>query len=270
MKRQSLIVVALVSFISFGIRPAHAVITSPDGYWQFDTASNRGKDTSGNSRDVTIHSDPTAPVTFSSGLIGDAMNTNTSPLNNGSSSDSTFNIPANFTMQVWAKFDTLSGEQVLLEKFTSASGPGWTLYKRSGDNGIDFYASGSGSASSAGGIVSTTGAWHQFIARRTTNLLEIFYDGNLTPVATTTLAAGALSSSGNDFRINSRVGLATPVMGALDEVAVWNSSLSNGDITTLYNSGAGVDVNSLLPEPASLGLLALSATAMLHRRRSAR
>jgi hypothetical protein len=276
MKRQVIAIVAVVVFAAF-VQQAGAVIVAPAGYWQFDDNTNRGKDTSGNNRDVTIHSDATAPITFSSGLIGDAMNTNTSPLNNGSRADSTFNIPANFTVQTWAKFDTVNGEQVLVEKFTSASGPGWTFYKRS-DNGIDFYASASGSAGSAANVVGvdddnnsgtpnvTDNLWHQFVARRTGNTLQIFFDG--TSVASSTLAAGTLSFSGNDFRINSRVGLAVPVMGSLDEVAVWNTSLSDSDITTLYNGRAGLDINSALPEPTSFGLLAACAFGFLTRRRA--
>ena len=49
-----------------------------------------------------------------------------------------------------------------------------------------------------------------------------------------------------------------PLKGSADEVAIWSRALTDGEITTLYNGGAGTQV----PEPSTLVLLALALLGM--------
>lgn len=50
--------------------------------------------------------------------------------------------------------------------------------------------------------------------------------------------------------------------GWMDEVALWNQPLSQDNIDWLWNSGTGNSLAAPVPEPATLGLLALGGLAM--------
>jgi len=54
--------------------------------------------------------------------------------------------------------------------------------------------------------------------------------------------------------------------GDLDDVAVWARLLSLNEIQSMHNGGAGAELDVLIPEPATLSVLALGAFAMLKRR----
>src|SRR5262249_34008853 len=140
-------------------------------------------------------------------------------------SDSAFNFGAgDFTIQVWANFYDSSGEQVLIEKFTGSSGPGWTLTKLS-SNQLQFFSNATGGLTSPVQNI-PTGVWHQIIARRSGNTFTILFDDQAV-VATT--GSGAITDStlpllvgrrdsldGRDFSANAR----------LDETAIWTRALS--------------------------------------------
>jgi len=51
----------------------------------------------------------------------------------------------------------------------------------------------------------------------------------------------------------------------IDEVGIWNRELTNGEIFSLYNDGAGLSFN--VPEPSSLVGLVLGAGALASRRK---
>jgi len=54
-------------------------------------------------------------------------------------------------------------------------------------------------------------------------------------------------ASGTEFRIGQRGNAAFPYAGKIDEVAIFGSTISAGDVTAIYNSGVPADLTSLSP-----------------------
>ena len=84
-----------------------------------------------------------------------------------------------WTMEGWWYWNSNSGEQVLIEKFTGGTGPGWTLYKLNGGP-IGLYSGSSGAFSNAIHTV-TTGQWYHVAVCRdaTTDRTRAFINGKL-------------------------------------------------------------------------------------------
>ena len=82
----------------------------------------------------------------------------------------------------------------------------------------------------------------------------------LIPLASTTglhIGADRFGTAASTFR------------GQIDEVAIWNRTLSATDMSELYNGGNGVNL-APIPEPNSLALLGLGALGMIGYRRRRR
>ncbi|MGH8627412.1 MAG: hypothetical protein ACREYC_19805, partial [Gammaproteobacteria bacterium] len=98
---------------------------------------------------------------FVPGLFGQALDLHGNPSQYAArpGDDPIFDFGgAEFTLQVWVRFNQTSGEQTLLEKFSFQAGPGWTLTKLGG-NSLHFFASPAIVLTSAQ-LVIPSGVWH--------------------------------------------------------------------------------------------------------------
>lgn len=144
---------------------------------------------------------------------------------------------ADFTLQVWVRFNQTSGEQTVLEKFSFQVGPGWTVTKlppqvwRLHFDGAIVLDSDPQSISS--------GVWHHVVVRREGTLFQIFYDGNRVAQG---LSGGAITDTGMPLLVGKRNqfdGRHFPVDGQIDEVAIWLRALAVAEIAFLFNNGRG-------------------------------
>lgn len=215
------------------------------GYWKFD---NNGADSSGGGRDLDLYGDPN----FSAGLFGQALDlhSNNSQYAQRPVDDNVYNFSSsNFTIQVWVNLNSLSVEQVLLEKFQGASGPGWTLTYYPGwplptSEKFHFYTYLSARIYS-NDLQVTVGQWHQIIMRRDGSTFELFYDNTLIgSVINSTIFED--SSYPLIFGRRNPYGQVFPLDGKLDEVAIWNRALSADEIGLLYNNGQGRQILPVL------------------------
>jgi hypothetical protein len=205
------------------------------GYWKFD---GNGGDSSGSANTLNLF----GGIGFAGGLFGQALDlhANTSQYAIRPVDDPEFKFGSNdFTIQVWVNFNTTAGEQVLIEKFTSSGGPGWT-FTEVATNRMQFYASPSGTITTS--PVLTANQWHQILIQREDSAFRLWYDGQVIGTATN---ANPIPSSTNGLLIGKRNpadGRGFPVNGRLDEIAIWDRNLTSSEIQFLWNSGAGYTI----------------------------
>lgn len=210
------------------------IVHGLQGYWRFDGS---GLEASGGARDLTLVGNPGFPA----GLIGSAMALDGSgstyavrPVN-----DAEFQLAArDFTIQAWVRYNSLAGEQVVVEKWTGMSGPGWTFTKLASHQ-YRFHLSTPVSLDTSLPSMAP-GHWYHLIVVRRGPTLSILVDGQARATALVGTAANSETSApllvGRRHQQDGRV-FATN--GQLDEVAIWQRALSDDEIAWLYQSGQG-------------------------------
>ncbi len=174
---------------------------------------------------------------FEAGLFGQALalSADATKYAQRPTDDAAFDFAADFTLQVWVRFASTAGQQTLVEKFLGPAGPGWTLEKLADDT-LHFDALPTATMTSPA-IGFQANAWNQIVLRRTGDTFEILRNG---AVVVSTQGAGALPDSAQPLLVGRRDGLQlNPVNGRLDEIAVFARSLSDAEIVSLWNGGAG-------------------------------
>jgi hypothetical protein len=210
------------------------------GYWQFN---GDGNDWSGNAHTLSL----SGGIGFAAGVFDKSLdlNGNVSQYASRSLNDADLNFgSADFTLQVWVNLNTTAGEQVFVEKFSGASGPGWTLTAVATDR-LQFYASPSAVITTA--PLLTANQWHQILVQRTGNTFRLWYDGAIVGMA---VDSDPVPTSTNGLLVGKRNpadGRGFPVNGRLDELAIWDHSLSDDEIAALWNNSAG---RQILTNPA--------------------
>ncbi|MGF1531708.1 MAG: LamG-like jellyroll fold domain-containing protein, partial [Puniceicoccaceae bacterium] len=142
-----------------------------------------------------------------------------------------------FTLEFWARIDSLFGEQVMAGWFEGDSrrfsiskqgttARSFTVHWRNSDGSI-------GSAITVSGSYST-GVWQHFAFAYTpeNGNLRFFRNGQLQQ--TLSLPAGGLNTQG-DFVIGGHLEFSSVLQGALDEVAVYFRSLTDLEISTIHD-----------------------------------
>ncbi|MFA5206210.1 MAG: LamG domain-containing protein [Lentisphaeria bacterium] len=282
--------------LALGIAPAGAgyvdVVTAdnPVAYWRLGEASgtSTAADASGNSHTANYGGSPTLGVT---GAITSAPASNQAVTLNGSSQYAqvdnagagTAFVPGsgNWTMECWVK--TTSAQQgVFMAWYVGGVG------NHGGGGLYDLYMQTDGTVKGllrgdSDNVVSVTtsttinnGSWHQVVGvlNRTTNTFALYVDGQFN-VSSDASTLGDITGNQSDGPLQAvpfTIGRAYTTLddvggysyfsGTLDEVALYASALSASDVLEHYNAATTV-----VPEPATLGLLALGGLFVLRRRR---
>ena len=109
---------------------------------------------------------------------------------------------SNATLEMWVYPTTSSGSQNLIEKFTPASGPGWTLYTTSGTLNLQWYGGGTTNSSTA----MTVNQWNHVAVVHHNGTRKIYINGTggtgvtfTSTVSTNPLRIGVRGTNGNFF-----------------------------------------------------------------------
>ncbi len=191
-------------------------------------------DFSGNGNNATC-SGASCPVFNSSGKYGGAMTFN--GVNNYLSiqNNNEFNL-SNITLSAWIKTNSTS-EQYILNKYSDS------FYFATGFNGdgggpgsLCLYlssVSGSWLCSSPVTNVVNDSKWHFVAATYNQSIMAIYIDG----VMVNSRAASAVLSSGtSNLLVGSRSANMGFFNGTIDEVGIWNRSLSSAELNEIYLS----------------------------------
>jgi len=163
--------------------------------------------------------------------------------------DPSLNVGTNdFTFEVWVRFNTLAGEQVIAEKYIETGTPartGWTLTKMT-DNTIRVALAGGGDVDSmpAPTVTAASNVWTHVAVRRSGDTFTTFQDGAPTAAGTFSRNLDCTSSLKFGHRGNPDD---TPgawdtrnfwLNGAIDEPTLYNRALTDQEIAALYASGS--------------------------------
>jgi ELWxxDGT repeat protein len=209
------------------------------GYWPFNGTV---ADASGNGNDLGLFGDATL---VSGGLFGGgalSLDGVQGSYAQALTNNTQFDLAGDFTVQIWARFNNITNgrEETLIEKFSGASGPGWSLTLVGGnDIRLGFGVDGGGLLNSGSEPI-PNGVWQEFVVERSGNTFSAFWDGNLVASATTT---GPIDDpSSNSLLIGARDaqdGRNFTVDGLIDNVAIWDRALTPAEIAQTWNNGAG-------------------------------
>lgn len=166
-----------------------------------------------------------------------------------------FTLGSAYSFSLWFNLDTSPNLSTLLNSehyFTS--GYDNFVYRITSPTKITLFSySGTSSSESITMTVPTlsTGTWYNIILTNTgSGSAQGYLDGStVTTSGSTTRAFSDLQNSKGLIVGDNLTNNNTPFNGKLDEVAVFNYSLSSSDVTSIYNGGAPGNLNNLSTGP---------------------
>ena len=175
----------------------------------------------------------------------------------GSQSAGTYDFLHNsktFTVMGWFKLDdyTVSNSIALVGTNYTSSRIGfnfWIDLRDNGGAGTDHALrcnidDGTNSTSVYQEGVISDNDWHHYAVTGDGTTLKLYIDGSVQS-STASLPAATSSSAAYDLRVGDRAGIGgAPFPGLIDEVAIFSSALSVGQISAIYNNGVPDDLTS--------------------------
>ena len=159
----------------------------------------------------------------------------------------------NFSCSAWIKKDTAGSFPIIFRAASSTSTHiGFYEY----NNYLVVSCNNGGSFSEAwdnGGVNIADNQWHHVLMTyektgATNSTVKGYVDGNL---RITNSGTGVISSSIDEAAVGRRPngtgGGDLYYPGLIDEMAIFNTTLSSSDVTAIYNSGVPADISSLSP-----------------------
>ncbi len=253
-------------------QPAANITDNLVSYWSFDVD---GRDSIGG-RDATLQGD----AVIAPGLVGNGLDLPTNTPGGGgalngwaeAANDPAFDLAGDFSVHAWVYYDAAgqggANESVLIEHFSDAGGPGWTItsFPHGGKDALFYGQNAVGIRSNSPSPTPNDAAdnWTQYVVTRSGEAYKIYADGQLAGSG-----SGGSSTTQRDQPLlfgmrNSGDGRGFPLNGTLDEVAIWDRALTGDEIASLYNGGAGRSV----PEPSTIGLILLGLIGLAVGRRN--
>lgn len=228
---------------------------NPVAHYTFDNSGNRYADASGNGYDGTVGGSGTTFVSSGIAGLGDAMQSTTSgrvlvntPIPVGLDSFAiSFWATSGTDWDNWIAFDN---DALTLQQYT---GGGTMFFNNDGGvEGCSSYVVGAG--------VNGSLQHYVFSADSTEGTVSLYLNGSLANAGDWTVSA---SETINYLTIGgSRNTTVRDISAKIDDVQVYDTALSAGDVSILYTNPGTV-----IPEPATLGLAALFGVGILASRR---
>ncbi len=229
------------------------------GHWTFDGPDSNMRtlmstDVSGNGNEGTwvfmsTTSSPTA------GRLGQAIRFPDASLQKVYVYPSaTINDLAQKTISTWIKVDqTVSGFRGIVTKASSNGGTGWSLFISNSTNGLVWDQD----------FSTTDGRWEMTTAlplkqwvhvtvtydqTSTTTIPLMYIDSNSVNLSVSASPVGTASSDASQGLIIGNDALTSSLPGAIDDVRVYNRTLSASEVKRLYELGATTHINTTITE----------------------
>lgn len=175
-------------------------------------------------------------ITYSTGKFGKAA------VFNGTNSYVDTSLTTNFTpvtFSFWVKFNTLTDYQILLSKRSTNStyGAGFNIYLAGGYLKIEEYNGVSGTDNNVSSVQLQTGQYYHVVVERNSIKNKIYVNGinNSTGTGKIFLESTSVLRLGQYITQGLRDYTAVPFNGQLDQLRIFNKSLSDNEIKDLYS-----------------------------------
>ncbi len=245
------------------LSPTGSLTSGLVGYWPFDRVSVIGTtslDRSTSKYNGSLSGGPTV----TSGQIGQALNFDGSDdfMSLGSSDYLNVNATADMTISGWFFRDTFTTDDVIVAKIYGI-GPGETgygVYISSGDQLIFKIGDGVQTYTVTTSMTFTTSVWTHFSIvwdQDSAANTKIYINGQSVSTSTSgTISDIDDASYSHTFRVGALSAGGEPFDGKIDEVRVYNRTLTANEVLTLYSfTGIGSEVNSSASQPQGTGRL---------------
>lgn len=258
------------AIIVAGIAAATTTLALTDdlvAYYKLDESSGNASDSSGNAFTLTN----TNTVAFSAGKITNAADTGSSNTNKKLDTSSYLRLGAGspFTFNLWVNVTTTpsaSTEAHMLSwcDNTTAYGKIYNHLKFYNNAGtLEYYITrNNGGTQTQTGAASSisTGTWNMLTYTWDGANQKLYKNGNSSPVLTqaSTIAGTNTSNGGTDgFKVFAQQDNTAYLSGLIDEVGVWSRVLSTSEISSLYNTGTGLQYPFTVASTVTMGTLRL-------------
>jgi len=178
----------------------------------------------------------------------------------GDSNDFSFTTGSSdlaFSVSFWLKINSTFGTEVFISKDAGGSNREWAIGTFSNLRRVRFFLKnqGGGSQQSIDGNTSLTpGQWYSVVCtydgRGGSNAyqgLNIYIDGALESVSASVNQSYTYMSNTSAPLVIGSYASQGYLDGSIDEASIFNTELSQTDITNIYNSGVPNDISSLSP-----------------------
>lgn len=224
-----------------------ALTDSLVSYYKLDESSGNASDSTANALTLTNTS-----VTYTTGKINNGATLSGAAGARLVSSAANFDNLTEFTYATWIKITTNRANNFVISKNDK-----WTRLNLSGtvEGNIATTAT---SPSSITTNTLSTGTWYYIVFTYSDSgdrKIHIYIDGTEATYATQLVGTGTLiSDSASDFVVGNYTGSTLNFAGMEDEVGIWSRALTSTEVTTLYNSGTGIQYPfTSVSTPSTLG-----------------
>jgi trimeric autotransporter adhesin len=216
-------------------------------YWKFDESSGNASDSVGSNTLSPVNS-----ATFAAGKINNAASVSVASSQSFEIADaaqSGLDFSDNMTISLWIypiswKRDT-SDDSIVSKWISDGSSAYNLLFWSAGEGGgqIKFFTSSNGyeyeSSVAYCSYDLIENNWYHVVVTKNGTTVVFYVNGN--PVSTSGSAVATIANTTSPFKIgNSRNLNTSGTTGKIDEVGVWNRAISSSEVTSLYNSGSGI------------------------------
>jgi len=233
-------------------------------YWKLDETSGNASDASGNGNTIALTGSPT----YVAGKINNGLSFGTSNTTNYGIVESNLGITGgSITMNVWVKILTppTSGQLQMLAVHQSGAGSHvsevLSYYNNAGTPRIICYRRGEDAFTNSA-VYDTdlgTSSYHMLTYSYDGSTIRLYLDGTL--VASAASSGNGSSGGHDDFCVGGIWYYAGSLQNVYlnstitDEVGVWSRALSDAEVSSLYNGGAGLQLfqsSPLVPKATAL------------------
>jgi hypothetical protein len=225
-------------------------LTGVVAYWKLDESSGNASDSVGSN---TLTNTGTA--TYSAGKINNGVNFTATTMYLGKSSPT--GLPSGtsaFTMATWVNFTNFSTARYFMSFGGTTNNTMPTIRCDSSTSWV-IDDNGAGTAFPAVSAMST-GTWYHIVYTYpgSGNIYTAYLNGTSIGTADNTRAPN-MGTTNVSIGSNNNTSQSSNLVGSMDEVGIWSRALSSGEVSDLYNGGAGISYPSAVISGGTLSMM---------------